>query len=161
MAYSAFKLNNNEAAATGYSHAAVFDYNGIADNATSSNQVTIATIPAGGGVDLVTVVEETALAGASDITLDVGTTSADPDEFIDALDVDAMTVPVSNTGDAMTQSAGTTTILKGSHPAGHVAAATSVLVEWNGTVASLTAGRVVILLRILDPLGATNTVLRV
>lgn len=136
-----FKAANNEATGD-FTHVAIFDYTDIAANATSSNQVTIATIPAGGAVELCYVYEETALAGASDITLDVGTSGADPDEFINALDVDAMTVPVFNTGDAFTTPEEIT---------GETASDTPVLVEWNGTVASLTAGRVVIGLRILDP----------
>lgn len=143
MAYQTFKLGNNELGG-GFTHVAVFDYEGIADNATSSNQVTIAKIPAGGAVETCYVYEETALAGASDITLDVGTTAGDPDEFIDALDVDAMSAPVFNTGDAFTTPEEIT---------GETNTATDILVEWNGTVASLTAGRVIIALRILDPAG--------
>ena len=123
---------------------AVFDYQAIADNATSSNQVTIGEIPAGGAVAYVGVYESVALAGASDITLDVGTTTGDPDEFIDALDVDAMSAPVFNTGDLMVQAAGTTTFLGGLLPVGATNTATDIVCEWNGTVASLTAGEVVI-----------------
>ena len=123
---------------------AVFDYNAIADNATSANQVTIGEIPAGGAVLYVGVFEATALAGASVITLDVGTTAGDPDEFIDALDVDGMSVPVFNTGDLMVKSAATTTFLGGALPVGAAQTATDIVCEWNGTVASLTAGEVVI-----------------
>lgn len=144
------KLANNELGHF-FTHKAVFDYTDIAANATSSNQVTIATIPAGGACVIAYVDETVALAGASDITLDVGTTTADPDEFIDALDVDAMSVPVANTGDLMTQGAGTTTALGGLLPVKFVASDTPVVVEWNGTVASLTAGQVTILLGIIDP----------
>lgn len=129
---------------------AVFDYNAIIDNATSSNQATIGTIPAGGAVLYVGVYEATALVGASDITLDVGTTTADPDEFIDALDVDGMTVPVYNTGDLMVQSAGTTTFLGGGLPVKPVASATPIVAEWNGTVGDLTAGEVVIGIKFAD-----------
>jgi hypothetical protein len=145
-----FKCANNESTGD-FTHIAVFDWEDIAANATSSNQVTIATIPAGGAVELCYVDETVALAGASDITLDVGTTAGDPDEFINALDVDGMTVPVANTGDIMLQGATTTTTLGGALPVSFVASDTPVLVEWNGTVASLTAGQVTIGLRILDP----------
>lgn len=140
MGYSIFKASNNEATGD-FTHVAVFDYTDIADNATSSNQVTIAQIPAGGAVELCYVYEAEALAGASDITLDVGTTAGDPDEFINNLDVDAMTAPVFNTGDAFTTPEEIT---------GETNTATDILVEWNGTVASLTAGKVVIGLRIID-----------
>ena len=147
MSIKKYQLNVNESVGD-FTHIAVFDYADIAANATSANQVTIATIPAGGAVELAYVYEETALAGASDITLDVGTTAGDPDEFIDALDVDALTAPAYNTGDAFTtaESVANKLIL-----AGATNSSTDVLVEWNGTVASLTAGRVVIGLRIIDP----------
>lgn len=136
------KITNN--GSTGdFTHVAIFSFADIAANATSSNQVTIATIPAGGALELAYVYERTPLVGASDITLDVGTTSGDPDEFINALDVDAMTVPVFNTGDAFSTPEEIT---------GETTTAAPVLVEWNGTVASLTAGEVGIYLRILDPI---------
>ena len=152
MAITKFKHPNNTAGPNGpITHTIVFTYEDIADNATSSNQVTLATIPAGGALYLAMVDEETALAGASDITLDVGTTSGDPDEFIDALDVDAMTAPVYNTGDAFVASNGA-----GMELVGATATATPVLAEWNGTVASLTAGRVIIHLGIADARAAAN-----
>jgi hypothetical protein len=124
----------------------VADYEHIAANATSSNQVTIGKIPAGGGVELVEVYEQTALAGASDITLDVGTTAGDPDEFIDALDVDAMSAPVFNTGDLFEA-----TNLGGIDLVGQTNTETDILVEWNGTVASLTAGKVIVAVRVHNP----------
>lgn len=126
----------------------VFDYTEIAANATSENQVTIATIPAGGACELAYVYEVEALAGASNITLDVGTTAGDPDEFINNLDVDALSAPAYNTGEAFTtaEDSANKLIL-----AGATNTATPVLVEWNGTVGDLTAGKVVIGLRIIDP----------
>tara|TARA_R110002110_G_scaffold35127_9_gene118897 strand:- start:4286 stop:4729 length:444 start_codon:yes stop_codon:yes gene_type:complete len=132
----------NTAECREFTHVAVFDFEDIAANATSSNQVTIASIPAGGALELCMVDESVALAGATDITVDVGTTAGDPDEFINALDIDAMTVPVFNTGDAFGSPEAV---------AGATAADAPVLVEFNGTVANLTAGKVVIGLRILDP----------
>jgi hypothetical protein len=142
------KLVNNESLEETFVYVA--DYEHIAANATSSNQVTIGKIPAGGGVMKVVVHEATALAGASDITLDVGTTAGDPDEFIDALDVDAMSAPVANTGDLFVQAAGTTTIAGGALPIKLVQTDTDILVEWNGTVASLTAGKVVVSVTVLN-----------
>ena len=52
----------------------------------------IASIPAGGAVSLCAVTNTVDIAGSSTLVLNVGTTIGDPDEFIDALDVDAMTV---------------------------------------------------------------------
>ena len=100
-----------------------------------------ATIPAGGGVDVAMVFEAEALAGTTDITLDVGTTTGDPDEFIDALDVDGMSAPVFNTGDGFTGNQ--------SQAIGYQAS-TSVIAEVNGTTGDLTAGNIVIALRIID-----------
>ena len=123
-----------------FTHVVKFTYEEI-DN-IGGTATAIATIPAGGAVDLVGVYESTALAGTSDITLDVGTTSGDPDEFIDALDVDGMSAPVFNTGDAFT-----TNYIEA---VGGTNSDATVYVEFNGTTGSLTAGEVVIGLRILD-----------
>ncbi len=131
-----------------FTHVAVFDYTDIQDNATDANQAVIATIPAGGAVELCYVYEDVALAGTSDITLDVGTTTGDPDEFIDALDVDGLSAPAYNTGDAFTTAEGEANKLI---LAGATSTATDIVAEWNGTVANLTAGRVIIGLRILNP----------
>ena len=109
-----------------------------------------ATIPAGGGVDVAMVFEAEALAGTTDITLDVGTTEGDPDEFIDALDVDGMSAPVANTGESFVQGAGNTTIEGGSLPVGLTQADATVYYKFGGTTANLTAGKVVIGLRIFD-----------
>jgi len=138
------RLSNNEKTGD-FDVVAVYDYNAIADNATSSNQTVIGQVPAGGGVEKVVVYESTALVGASDITLDVGTTTGDPDEFIDALDVDAMTAPVYNTGDLFeAANAG------GIDLVGLTNTAADIYVEWNGTVANLTAGEVVIGIKFAD-----------
>ena len=145
---SAYALVNNESVLKTYVYVA--DYAHIAANATSSNQVTIGVVPAGGAVAFAYAYEETALTGASDITLDVGTTSGDPDEFIDAWDADGGT-PASNTGDACVQGAGTTTYLAGWKPVGITATATPILAEWNGTVGSLTAGKVIVVVGVINP----------
>ena len=145
---SASQLVNNESALRTYVYTA--DFAEIAANATSANQVTIGVIPAGGAVAFAYAYEEIPLVGASDITLDVGTTAGDPDEFIDAWDADAGT-PVCNSGDICVQGAGTTTYLAGWKPVGISASATPILAEWNGTVASLTAGKVVVVVGVIDP----------
>jgi len=113
----------------------------------------IGSIPAGGAVELVAVINTVDIVGSSSLVIDVGTTLADPDEFINALDVDAMTVglPTFNTGDTMLQSAGTTTVLAGVSPAKPVSAATPIYIKvTDAAVASITAGQIVIGMRILD-----------
>lgn len=137
------KLVNNESVEETFVY--VFDYEDIADNATSANQTIIGQVPAGGAVKQVVVHEAVALAGATDITLDVGTTAGDPDEFIDALDVDAMSAPVYNTGDAFASSNSA-----GVELVGATATDTDILAEWNGTVANLTAGKVVISVTVVN-----------
>lgn len=126
----------------------------VAIAAAPSSVKQIAGIPAGGGVQNAWVVQTVAEAGATDIVFNVGTTIADPDEFIDALDADAMTLnlPVFNTGDTMLQSAGTTTILSGLRPASLTATALPVYLKVGGTVANLTAGEWLIGLSIIDTL---------
>lgn len=113
----------------------------------------IAVIPAGGSVSLCSVVNSVDIAGSTTLVIDVGTTIADPDEFIDALDVDGMTVnlPTSNTGDLMVQAAGTTTFLGGALPVKPVATATPIYIKvTDAAIASLTAGEIVIGLQIND-----------
>lgn len=113
----------------------------------------IANIPAGGAVELVGVINTVDIVGSSSLVINIGTTGADPDEFIDALDVDAMTVglPTFNTGDLMVQSAGTTTTLGGALPVKPVSADTPVYLKvTDAAAASITAGQIVVGLRILD-----------
>jgi hypothetical protein len=110
----------------------------------------IAKIPAHGAVELVGVANTVDIAGSSSLVIDVGTTLADPDEFINALDVDAMTVPAFNTGDQYT--AGTTVSTTGlSQAVKPVASETDVYIKvTDSAIASLTAGEIVIGLRIID-----------
>jgi hypothetical protein len=90
------------------------------------------------------------IAGSSTLVIDVGTTLADPDEFINALDVDAMTVPVFNNGDQYT--AGTATNTSGlTQAVKQSASAADIYIKvTDSAVASLTAGEIVIGLRIID-----------
>ena len=112
----------------------------------------IATIPAGGAVELVTVTNTVDIVGSSSLVIDVGTTLADPDEFINALDVDAMTVglPTVNTGDQFT--AGTAVSTSGlSQAVAQASAATPIYIKvTDAAVASITAGEIMIGFRILD-----------
>lgn len=113
----------------------------------------IATIPAGGAVSLCAVIESVAVVGSTSLVIDVGTTLADPDEFINALDVDAMTTgsPTFNTGDVFVQAAGTTTIAGGYLPKGAASASTPVYIKvTDAAVASITDGEIIIGLEILD-----------
>lgn len=113
----------------------------------------IANIPAGGAVELCAVINTVDIVGSTTLVINVGTTVADPDEFIDALDVDGMTVdlPTFNTGDTMVQAAGTTTFLGGALPVKAVAADTPVYIKvTDAAIASITAGEIIIGLRIID-----------
>ena len=135
------ELTNNESG-RGFTHVYTATYEDL-QTIGNGGQATIATIPAGGAVEMVGVYESEAFAGTTSLVIDVGTSSGDPDEFIDALDVDAMTAPVFNTGDAFTGNQ--------SQPVGGTNSATSVLLEvTDAAIASATAGKIVIGLRIVD-----------
>jgi hypothetical protein len=125
------------------------DYNDLIAIGNGGTRV-IASIPAHGAVELVGVANTVDIAGSTTLVIDVGTTLADPDEFINALDVDAMTVPVFNTGDQYT--AGTATSTSGlTQAVKQSASAADVYIKvTDSAVASLTAGEIVIGLRIVD-----------
>ena len=113
----------------------------------------IATIPAGGAVELCTITNTVDIVGSSTLVVDIGTTLATPTEFISTLDVDAMTVglPTFNTGTSFVQTAGNTTIKGGVLPVGAASAATPVYIKvTDAAVASITAGEIMIGFRILD-----------
>ena len=144
------KTINNEAL-NGFSDYIRFDYRdlqttGFLSTLVAANQRKIAAVPAGGATEIAAVYVITPAAGASDIVLDVGTTGADPDDFIDALDLDGLTKAAYNTGDALTVSGDDGTLV-----VNNTASALPVYMEVGGTVASLTAGEWIIALRILDP----------
>jgi hypothetical protein len=135
------ELSNNEAG-RGFTHVYTATYEDL-QTIGNGGQLTIATIPAGGAVELAGVYEAEAFAGTGSLVIDVGTSSGDPDEFIDALDVDAMTAPVFNTGDAFTGGQ--------SQAAGGTNTAASIILEvTDAAIASATAGKIVIGLRIVD-----------
>jgi hypothetical protein len=135
------ELSNNEAG-RGFTHVYTATYEDL-QTIGNGGQLTIATIPAGGAVELAGVHESVAFAGTTSLVIDVGTTSGDPDEFIDALDVDAMTAPVFNTGDAFTGGQ--------SQPVGGTNTAASIILEvTDAAIANATAGEIVIGLRIVD-----------
>lgn len=135
------ELSNNEAG-RGFTHVYTATYEDL-QAIGNGGQATIATIPAGGAVECVGVYESEAVAGTTSLVIDIGTTAGDPDEFIDALDVDGMTAPVFNTGDAFTDAQ--------SQPVGGTNSAVSVLLEvTDAAIASATAGKIVVGLRIVD-----------
>jgi hypothetical protein len=135
------ELSNNEAG-RGFTHVYTATYEDL-QTIGNGGQLTIATIPAGGAVEMVGVYESVAFAGTTSLVIDVGTSTGDPDEFIDALDVDAMSAPVFNTGDAFTGNQ--------SQPVGGTNTAASVILEvTDAAIASATAGEIVIGLRIVD-----------
>ena len=146
------KLNNNEKSP--FTHVAKLDYADLIAIGTGGT-LAIADIPAGGGVTLCAVVNTVDIVGSSSLVIDVGTTLADPDEFINTLNVGGMTVnlPVCNTGDTMLQGATTTTTLAGVLPAKLTATALPVYIKvTDAAIASITAGEIVIGLTIIDPL---------
>lgn len=147
------KLSVNEAA-YGLNNFIKFDYldlktSGWLSTIGAANQRKIGSLPAGSIIDLVAVINTVAEAGATNLTLDVGTTGADPDEGIDNLDLDGLTKATFNTGDSFAVTATGATI----GPVGIVNNTTSavdILMELNGTVADLTAGEWIIAWRQLD-----------
>jgi hypothetical protein len=147
------KLSVNEAA-FGLNNFVKFDYldlktTGFLSTIGAANQRKIGSLPAGSIIDLVAVINTVAEAGASDLTLDVGTTGADPDEGIDNLDLDGITKAAFNTGDSFAVTATGATV----GPIGilnNTTGAVDILMELNGTVANLTAGEWIIAWRQLD-----------
>lgn len=125
------------------------DYNDLKEIGNGGTRV-IAQIPAHGAVELVGVAKTVAVAGTTTLVLDVGTTLADPDEFINALDADAMTVPVFNNGDQFTLGTATNTSgLSQAVKQGNAVQDVYVKVT-DAAIASITAGEFVIGLRIID-----------
>ena len=125
------------------------DYNDLIAIGNGGTRV-IASIPAHGAVELVGVANTVDIAGSSTLVIDVGTTLADPDEFINALDVDAMTVPVFNTGDQYTLGTATNTSGLTQAVKQSASAADIYIKVTDASIASLTAGEIVIGLRIID-----------
>tara|TARA_R110000803_G_scaffold33627_5_gene73538 strand:- start:5435 stop:5926 length:492 start_codon:yes stop_codon:yes gene_type:complete len=156
------KLSINEAASSGYTDVVKFDYVELQSIYDGTNpwsgatlsvagEMPIGVIPAGGSMALVSVIESVAFVGSTTVDINIGVTSTDPDEFIDALSVDTMTtgVAVSNTGDVMVKSAATTTFLGGYLPVSSTAADQTVILKVADLVAA-SAGEVLIGMKIND-----------
>ncbi len=121
----------------------------------TGNSVQIGALPIGGSLALIQAIKTIAFAGTTTTVIDVGTTGADPDEFLNALNISTATLntPVTNTGDLMLQSAGTTTTLGGYLPVKPVAAVTPIYLKLtDAAIASATAGEFLIAFAIVDPL---------
>ncbi len=138
------KLTNNEVP-NGFTHYAVITA-AEAVAKTAGGQFTIANVPPGGIVTGCGVFEKVNFTGTStNVTLDVGVTGADPDDFIDALDIDGLTKAAYNTGDVLVNAAA-------GYYINNTASPVPVLAEFNGTLtdAGAATGEWVIALKILD-----------
>ena len=145
------KLTINEANGD-FTHVLRLSAQDIVDSST--NQTIWGSIPGGGAVDVAFAVESVALSGATDITLEVGT-GTDDDTLIASFDVDGNNgATVYNTGTDFVQGAGTTTVEAGAAPVAGSggASATNLIYKFGGTVANLTAGEVIIGVRVFDPM---------
>lgn len=141
----------------GYTHSFAFDWrdlqtSGFLSTIGAANQRVIGLFKPSDVVTDVVVHQVVDPVGTSDLTLDVGFTSADPDDFIDNLDLDAMTQAAYNTGDQFigTDSGAATTSNVINGVLRNSASSTSILMELNGTVANLTAGSWIIAWRQLE-----------
>jgi hypothetical protein len=150
------KLTINEAV-QGYTHKLAFDYvdlqtTGWLSTIGAANQRKVGSLPPGGIIDTAVLYQVVDPAGTSDLTIDFGYTSSDPDELIDNGDVDGATQIIWNTGDQFigTDSGAQTTsnVLNG--VANNTTSAKDLIMEFNGTHASLTAGSWVLAWRQLE-----------
>lgn len=148
------KLTVNEAA-YGFTNKLAFDYvdlqrTGFLTTIGAANQIKVGSLPAGGYIDLAMLSQIVDPAGVTDLTIDFGWTSGDPDELLDNGDVDGMTQVLVNTGDALKQSTtGATLPIIGA--VNNTTSAVDLLMEFNGTHASLTAGSWVLCWRQANP----------
>lgn len=150
------KLSINEAV-QGFTHKLAFDYvdlqtTGWLSTIGAANQRKVGSQPPGSIVDTAVLYQVVDPAGTSDLTIDFGTTSSDPDEYIDNGDVDAATQVLWNTGDAFigTDSGAATTSNVVNGVANNTASAKDLIMEFNGTHANLTAGSWVLCWRQMD-----------
>jgi hypothetical protein len=114
----------------------------------------IATIPAGGAIDLVTIARPEGFTATSTLTLSIGTTSGTPVELMAAGTIGGSSAiaPLSNTGSVFVAgTAATTTYLGGAKPVNATATAVPVYAKTSAALTSgETTGVVVIGLRIID-----------
>jgi len=147
------KLTNNERSP--FTDIVRLSYNDIIANTTALQAGTyqIATIPAGGAIDLVTIARPEGFTATSTLTLSIGTTSGTPTELMAAGTIGGSSAiaPLSNTGSVFVQTAGNTTIKGGALPVNATATAVPVYAKTSAALTSgETTGVVVIGLRIID-----------
>ena len=148
------QLSLNEAA-YGFTHKFAFDYvdlqrTGFLSTIGAANQVKVGELPAGGYIDLAMLSQIVDPSGVTDLTVDFGWTSGDPDELLDNGDVDAATKVLVNTGDSFAKSTtGATLPIVGA--SNNSTSTVDLLMEFNGTHSSLTAGSWVLCWRQANP----------
>lgn len=106
---------------------------------------TVAQVPRGGIVTNACVTVITPIAGASDITITLGVAGTAAG-FIASTDLDALTATAFNSGTLLDTEPGYVN---------NTTSAVNVIATLGGTVASITAGEVVIALTILNPFDIT------
>ena len=153
MSFQQFTVNNNEAVGD-FTDVARLDFADMNELITGNVAVQIATIPKGGGLEMSCVVTAVPTASVGDdLSVDVGTDIFGPDEFNAQISfVGGAEVADYNSGSDLSQGpAGNTTVIAGSLPVAiAVTADTPVYVFVDGTP-DLTAGEVVIAMRITKP----------
>jgi hypothetical protein len=147
------KLTNNERSP--FTDIVRLSYNDIIANTTALQAGTyqIATIPAGGALDVVMIARPEGFTATSSLTLSVGTTSGTPTELMAAGTIGGSSAiaPLANTGSVFVQTAGNTTIKGGALPVNATATAVPVYAKTSAALTSgETTGVVVIGLRIID-----------
>ena len=147
------KVSNNEKCP--FTDIVRLTYNDIIANTTALQAGTyqIATIPAGGALDLVTIARPEGFTATSTLTLSIGTTSGTPTELMAAGTIGGSSAiaPLSNTGSVFVQTAGNTTIKGGALPVNATATAVPVYAKTSAALTSgETTGVVVIGLKIID-----------
>jgi hypothetical protein len=148
------KLTNNERSP--FTDVIRLSANDIISNTTALQAGTyqIATIPAGGAIELVAIARPENFTATTTLTLSVGTTSGTPTELMAAGTIGAgagAIAPLLNTGSVFVQTAGTTTIKGGALPVNATATAVPVYIKTSAALTSgETTGVVVIALRIID-----------
>lgn len=140
------QLTNNES--RGFTHALKITSADL--NTTgylTSSQKIVGYIPAGGIVTNCAVVVNTAAAGATNITLAIGTTSGTATELIASTDLDALTKVAYNTGTAVDTEPGLVN---------NTTSAVPIYALFGGTISSLTAGEWLVAYTLLDPANLVN-----
>lgn len=148
------RVTNNELG-NGITDYVRFDYldlqtTGFLSTLDAANQRKVGQMAAGDYIDFAMLYQVTDPAGATDLTIDFGVASADPDELLDAGDVDGATQVLVNTGDQLKQSTtGATLPIVGY--ANNTTGAVNLVMEFNGTHSSLTAGEWILAWRQVRP----------